>query len=177
MKKIIFSLSLLFFCHLIQAQDYGLYWKYKDYDGAIAVSVPDFLMEMGSWFIDEKDGRSVLQKVNKARVLVFSENQNPVTERDMRRFNRRAKRRHLEELLMVRQGKTQVHVMAKERRKALRKLVILVNTPEEFALVTVKGNLRWDDISKIIDKYGKDKEGKNKKPLIPDALKIPVKRV
>lgn len=177
MKGIIFCTALLLAGYAIQAQDYGLYWKYKDYDGAIAVSLPDFVIEMGSWFIKEDDGRKVIHKVNKARALVFADNQNPITDRDMRRFARKAKRRHLEDLVMVREGKTHVRVMVKERGKAIRKLVVLVNTEEEFALVTIKGNLRWNDLNKVIEKYGKDTPLKGKKDVVPDILKIPVKRV
>ncbi|HNL39964.1 MAG TPA: DUF4252 domain-containing protein, partial [Saprospiraceae bacterium] len=111
MKYIFFSLFLLLSAGAANAQDFGLYWKYKDYDGAIAVTVPGFVVHMGTWFIDDRDDRRMARKVGKVRVLFF-EDGSPITERDSRRFARKAKRRGLEELLTVRDGKTHVRVMA-----------------------------------------------------------------
>ncbi len=165
----------LFFSGLaVQAQDYGLYWKYKDYDG-ISFTVPSTLIDIGSWFLDEKADRVLLRKINKVRVMVF-EDGSPVTEKDLKRFNRRAKRKRLEDMIYVREGKTHVRVMAKERRNAIRKLVVLVQSPDEFVLVSVKGKLRLDDINRVIEKYGKESK-KNGKPIVPPAVKVPVSRV
>jgi hypothetical protein len=54
MKKLLFCLILFLPVQFIQAQDYHLYWKYKDYDGAISVSVPGYLVDIASWFVEEK---------------------------------------------------------------------------------------------------------------------------
>ncbi|MBK8194952.1 MAG: DUF4252 domain-containing protein [Lewinellaceae bacterium] len=158
------------------AQDYGLYWKYKDYDGGIALTVPSLAIDMGSWFVDNKTDRVLLRKINKVRVMYFENGENPVTERDLRRFDRKAKRRHLEDLLFVREGKMRVRILGKERNNVIRKIVVLVSSPDEFALVSIKGKFRWDDISKVLDKYGK-KSGKDGKSIVPPAVKVPVKRV
>ncbi|MBK8428403.1 MAG: DUF4252 domain-containing protein [Lewinellaceae bacterium] len=108
----------------------------------------------------------------------FENNENPVTDRDIKRFTRKAKRRHLEDLVVVREGKTHVRVMGKERGNALKKIVVLVNTPDEFVFVSVKGRLRWNDINRIIEKYDKEKKkNPDQKPLVPSVVKIPVSRV
>ncbi len=157
------------------AQDYGLYWKYKDYDG-IALTVPSFAIDIGSWFMGEKTERVLLRKVNKVRVMYFENGENPVTERDLKRFERKAKRRHLEDLVLVRHGKTHIRVMAKESRNAIRKIVVFVQSPEEFAMVSIKGRFRWDDINRVIEKYGKGTK-KDGKPLLPSTIKVPVSRI
>lgn len=175
MKTFFFCLGLLLGMNALHAQDYGLYWKYKDYDG-ISLTVPSFAIDIGSWFVDEKTERVLLRKINKVRVMYFEHGQNPVTERDLRKFERRAKRRHLEDLVFVRQGKTRVRVLAKERGNAIRKVVVLVQSPEEFAMVSIKGRLRWDDINRVIDKYGKEAK-KDGKSIVPQAIKVPVSRV
>lgn len=59
MKPIIFAFCLFFNALALQAQDYGLYWKYKDYTG-VAFSVPGFAIEIGSWFIEEKEELSLI---------------------------------------------------------------------------------------------------------------------
>jgi hypothetical protein len=175
MKNAIFLLFISLLAVEVSAQDKGLYWKYKDYDGAVSVTAPEFLLEMGSWFINDQNERQMFRKINKVRVLVFSDGQNPIKERDMRKFFRKAKRRHLEELVAVRDGKTRVSVMGQEKRNSLRKVVVLVNTPDEFVLVGIKGRLNLEDVSKIANKYSKKSGSKNE--VSPDVIKIPTKRV
>ncbi len=178
MKAFFSSICLLFLVHTLPAQDGWLYWKYKDYDG-MALTVPSWVVEAGSWFLPEKQERKLLRKVDKVRFMLFENNENPVSDRDMKRFARKAKRRHLEDLVLVRDGKTHVRVMGKERRNTLRKIVVVVNSPEEFVFVSVKGRLNFNDINRIMEKYdkkGKDQD-KDAKPLIPSVVKIPVSRV
>lgn len=177
MKTILLSFCLLFAANTLCAQDGWLYWKYKDYDG-MALTVPGWVVDAGSWFLPEKAERKLMRRVDKVRFMMFENDHNPVTERDMKRFNRKADRKNLEDLVLVRDGKTRVQVMGKERRKGLRKVVVLVHTPEEFVFVSVKGRLRWDDINRILNKYDKDKKkDSDDKPLVPEVVKIPVSRV
>ena len=131
----VFALSL----HTVQAQDYGLYWKYKDYDGAIAVSAPGWVAKLGSLFIDKNEGRKLVQKIRKVRVLVF-EDQSPITPKDFKKFNRKAKRRHLDELITVRHGNTRVQVYGKIRRNSIRKVVVMFSAPGEGSgMVSLRG--------------------------------------
>ncbi|MBK7937647.1 MAG: DUF4252 domain-containing protein [Lewinellaceae bacterium] len=176
MKTLFFCLCLLTGPSLLQAQDYGLYWKYKDYDG-VSLTVPSFAIDIGSWFVKEKTERVLLRKINKVRVMYFENGDNPVSERDLRKFERKAKRRHLDDLIFVRSGKTRVRVLAKERGNAIRKVVVLVQSPEEFAMFSIKGRFRWEDINRVIEKYGKDAKKKDGKPLVPPTIKVPVSRV
>jgi hypothetical protein len=181
MKNLLVSIvALFFFVQTAQAQDRWLYWKYKDYNGSISFAVPRWAIHTGSWFLNEKSDRKLLRRVHKARVMVF-EDGTPVSDRDVRRFNRKAKRHHLEEILTVRDGKTRVQVMARERRNALRKVVVFVNSPEDgFVMVSLKGKLRIDDVNKAVKKIRqkekKDSNESNDKPLIPNVVKMPVDR-
>ncbi len=165
----VFSLTF----SLLQAQDHGLYWKYKDYDGAIAVSAPGWVAKLGSLFVDEKEARKLIRKVRHARVLVF-EDGSPFTAKDFKRFNRKAKRRHLDELLTVRDGKTRVQVYGKMRRNSIRKVVVFFSSPDDGAgLVSLRGKFNIDEIQKAVkmaDKKNKDKD----KAIVPKIIKIPV---
>ncbi|MEZ4918050.1 MAG: DUF4252 domain-containing protein [Saprospiraceae bacterium] len=155
MKYILSFFMLCLFTLPSQAQDHHLYWKYKDYDGAIPVKAPRWLITAGSWFAPEKKDRKLIRKVHKARVLVF-EDGNPIKTRDMDRFERKAKRRRLEDMVFVRDGDTKVRVMAKDRRAAIRKVVVFVSSPEEFVLVSLKGKLHLDDLVKAINQISND---------------------
>ncbi len=167
--KTIFTIALMLVLSQLSAQDARLYWKYKDYDG-VAFTLPRAGIDIASWFLDDRDDRVWLRRVNKVRVLVFEDVVNPVSNRDLKRFNRRASRRHLEEMLMVRDGKTHVRVLAKERRNILRKVVLLTQSPESFVLLTIKGKVHWDDVTKAMNKISKETQ-KDKKSLIPDIIR------
>lgn len=174
MKAIHFFIAMFLTVNALQAQDFGMYWKYKDYDGAIGVSVPRWATFLGSAFIDEKADRKLVRKIRKARVLFF-EDASPFSQRDLKRFARKAKRRHLDELVTVRSGKTYVSVLAKERRSAIRKIVVLISSPDGSGLVTVKGKFRLDEINRVIEKSNKGKK-KDGNPSIPNLPKVPVIR-
>ncbi len=176
MKQLLIGLILsLLGAAAVQAQDYGLYWKYKDYDGAIAVTAPRWAVHAGSWFLDEKADRKLLRKVRKVRVLVFEDEPNPVSDLDMRRFFTKAKKRNLEELLFVRDGNTRVSVLAKERKNSIRKLVVFVREPETFALVSVRCKIRYDEIGELLDRIPRDKQKKDGQepdvPLLPTSVR------
>lgn len=165
--------SFLLIFNALKAQDRGMYWKYKDYDGAVAVTMPRWAVGLGSLFIDKKDDRKLLRKVHKVRVLFFEEN-SPITSRDMNKFMRKARHRNLEELITVKDGATRVNIMAKERRGIIRKVVVFFASDEGSGLVSMKGRFNLKDLNKTLNKIKKSKS--DNKPVLPDAVKVPVIR-
>ena len=176
------SLLLFATCLLLslpgKAQDGNLYWKYKDYDGAIAFTVPGVFAKISSLFFKDKEIRRLLRRTGKTRILVFEDKPNPISDRDMTRLTRQTRQSGgLDELIFVRDGSTRVQVMGKVGEKKLKKLVFLVSEPGTFAFVSVKGRFRYDDINRLINKHAKDAIKKGKKPKVPMVVKPPVDRV
>lgn len=174
MKAIHLFIAFFLTVNVLYAQDFGMYWKYKDYDGAIAMSVPRWATFVGSAFMDEKEDRKLVRKIRKVRVLFF-EDESPFSQRDLKRFTRKAKQRNLDELVTIRTGKTYVSVLAKERNSSIRKLVVLISSPDGSGIVTVKGKFRLDEINRVIEKSNKGKK-KDGTPSIPNLPKVPVIR-
>lgn len=175
MKAILFFISCFLTINALQAQDGGLYWKYKDYDGAIAVSVPRWATFIGSAFVDEKEDRRLVRKIRKVKVLFF-EDKSPFTQRDLKRFRKKARHRNLDELATVRSGKTYVSILAKERRNVIRKVVVFVNSPDGSGLVTVRGKFRINDLNRVIEKSREEGKKKGGEPAIPKLPSVPVIR-
>ncbi len=176
------SLLLFSICLLLalpgKAQDGNLYWKYKDYDGAIAFTVPGVFAKIGSLFVKDKSLRRLMRRTGKTRILVFEDKPSPISDRDMNRLTKQTRQSGgLDELIFVRDGDTRVQVMGKVGEKKLKKLVFLVNEPGTFAFISVKGNFRYDDINRIISKHSKNALKKGKKPKVPMVVKPPVDRV
>ena len=115
MKTLQIFIAFFLTVNALQAQDHGLYWKYKDYDGAISFAVPRWATFAGSAFVDEKADRKLVRKIRKARVLFF-EDGSPFSQGDLKKFVRKSKRRGLDELVTVRTGKTQVRVFGQVAR-------------------------------------------------------------
>lgn len=176
MKHIWILLACLMLAAALPAQDRRIYWKYKDYDGAIPITLPGFVLEIGSLFLDEDDGRELVQHLTKVRALVFTDGDpSPVTVHDIERFNRRARSRNMEELLTIRSGKVNVRVWGKTRRNWLRKLVVLVQSPEAFVLLSLKGYINIKSLAKMLE--GADLPGQDEMPQKLKNLKIPVHKI
>lgn len=175
MKTIQFFIAFFLAVSALHAQDYNLYWKYKDYDGSIAVSVPRLGTWIGSSFVQEKEDRALVRKVHKVRVLYF-EDESPFTQRDLKRFVKKSKRKGLEELITVRHGKTHVRILAKSKGATIRKIVVLFSAPDGAGLVTVKGKFQLDEINKVIEKSSKKGQHKDGVPTIPNLPSVPVIR-
>ncbi|MDO8368050.1 MAG: DUF4252 domain-containing protein [Saprospiraceae bacterium] len=175
MKTIQLFIAIFLTANALQAQDQGLYWKYKDYDGAIAVSVPRWATFVGSAFIEEKADRQLVRKIRRARVLFF-EDESSFSQRDLKKFVRKSKRRGLDELVTVRSGKTHVRVLAKSHQSNIKKVVVLFSSPEGAGLVTVKGKFRLDEINRAIEKSSKEGKKKDGDILIPKLPNVPVIR-
>ncbi len=175
MKIFLSCLLFIFGAQALQSQDYQLYWKYKDFDDGVNLEAPRSIITIASWFVPAKEDRKLVRKVHRARVMYFENGRNPVSEKDMKKFHKRAKKRGLEDLLYIREGssKTQVRLMIKDRGSAIRKLVVLVNSPEEFVLVTIKGKLKWEDINKALKDYEKDIE-KEAPIMPPNIIRVPI---
>ncbi|MFN0215732.1 MAG: DUF4252 domain-containing protein [Saprospiraceae bacterium] len=175
MKPFQLIVALFLTANALQAQDHGLYWKYKDYDGAISFAVPRWATFVGSAFVDEKADRKLVRKIRKARVLFF-EDESPFSQRDLKKFVKKSKRRGLEELVTVRSGKTHVRVMVKSRGQIVKKVVVLFSTPEGAGLVTVKGKFHLKEINRVIEKSGKEGKKKDGGIPIPKMPTVPVIR-
>jgi hypothetical protein len=126
-------------------------------------------------FIDEDEGRDLVRKISKVRVLVF-EDGSPFTAKDFKRFHRKAEKRHLDELLTVREGKNRVQIYGKMRRNKIKKVVVMFDTPDDgCGMVSLKGKFRLDDVIKSFDKMSK-KSKNGEKPVVPTVLNVPVIR-
>ncbi|MFM7154848.1 MAG: DUF4252 domain-containing protein [Bacteroidota bacterium] len=150
-KRILLLILALSCTSIAHTQDAGLFWKYKSYDGAIALRIPGAVSGIGSLFAREPEERKLLRRMRATRVLIF-EDGSPVTARDTERFNSKARRRQLEEIITVRSGKDYFQILAKEKKGVLRKLVVFFHADEVTGLISVKGRFRLDDLNRLIRK-------------------------
>lgn len=166
----IFPLLLLLLPLFANAQTVSInefYRKYKHADAEkVALSVPGWIVRMGIGIAksqaedqEEKDALKVLKKVGKVRVLTF-EDANPVMDKDLDRLMKGLRRERFEDLIMVREQATKVHIMMRERREKIKNLLILVNEEDTFTMVSLKTKVKYDEIEELINKaIQEDEEG------------------
>ncbi|MEO0008182.1 MAG: hypothetical protein RJA20_2378 [Bacteroidota bacterium] len=133
------------------AQDAGLFWKYKSYDGAIALRIPGAIAGISSIFAGEREERMLLRQMRTTRILIFEEG-SPITARDTDKFHRKAQLRKLEEIITIRSGKDRFQIMAKEKNGVLRKLVVFFSADAVTGLISVRGRFRIEDLNRLIRK-------------------------
>jgi hypothetical protein len=99
-------------------------------------------------------------------VLVF-ENNNPFTRQDIDRFHSRAKRRHLDAWVTIRDGQTRFQIYGKTRRNNIRKVVVLFESPDAGSgMVCLRGKLQLKDLKGALRQAEKQSPNKNLMPLL-----------
>lgn len=143
------------------------YRKYKHADEEnVSITVPGWLVRMGVGIAktqaetqEEKDVMNVAKKIRKVRVLTFEET-NPVATKDLDRLMKGVRREKFEDLIMVRDQETKVHIMLREKRDKVKNLLILVNEENDFTMVSLKTKVKYDEIEQLINKaIQEDEEG------------------
>jgi hypothetical protein len=174
MKNLLFCLFLLVCIFPIAAQEGRIYWKYKDYDDSKSFTIPAFVPKFASIFIKGKAERRLVRRTGRTRIMFFEKN-NPMTQTDFVKLTKRTKRKGgLEEVITVKDGKTNVRILVKENGRRIRKMVFLVQDEAEFVMVSVKGRFRYKDLNTLIKKYS---EKSNNKEKSHKKVKVPLMQV
>ena len=167
MRILLIGLFLLTWLGVAQSQERLLCWKYGLFSGGMHFAIPRAVTFTGAAFVRQKEERQLVRRVYNLRVLIASPEQT-IRNKDLNRYFKRAKRRQLEEIITVRDGNTHVRILAKTRKEALRKVVVLVASPEDgLILFSLRGKLRIKDLNKVLQKVPLKKDVPVKKYL-PD---------
>ena len=170
MKTILISaITLLPF--LMTAQTVSInefYRKYKVSDEENThLTLPGWVVKLGVGIAkgqaedkDEKQALAMGKKIGKVRILTF-EDSNPVSKKDLDRLTEGVRKERFEDLVMVRDEGTNVHLMIREKREKIKNLLILVNEEDSFTMVSLKSKLKYEEIQDLINKAINDDEGES----------------
>ncbi|MBK8492379.1 MAG: DUF4252 domain-containing protein [Saprospirales bacterium] len=170
MKPIHFSITLLLLLPLLlPAQTVSInefYRKYKNVEEEnVHVTLPGWVVKLGVGIAktqvddqEEKEAINLAKKIRKLRVLTFEE-ANPVAQKDLDRLMKGVRKENFEDLIMVKEENTKVHLMMREKKEQVKNLLILVSEEDTFTMVSMKTKLRYDQIEEFINKALKDDEG------------------
>ncbi len=150
MKNILIILIFTFFSTIIFGQESvkNFYNKYQNLDNVTSVKVQGWMIKTVLSVTDDFNGDDLIKKVTKLRVLVI-EDGTLVSKKDFNTLVLEAKTEAFEDLMTIREGMTNVRFMIKENDKKIQNLLVLISDNEEFVLISLECNLKWDDLKNI----------------------------
>lgn len=159
MKKYFF-IAMLFSAQMLCAVNVNsIINEFKDADRAEYVSVPWILMKMGHMFMDEEDKDDISARINSVRVLDLEE----CSERVKARFTKRVASLNghgYETMVRAKDQDGSVQILVKEKKDIIKELLIVCGGKDDCALILLKGNIRHEDIDKLVQQETDKRNGR-----------------
>ena len=147
------------------------------------MTLPGFVLGMGANFarkhMDKEDEKALMaleftKSIKSIRLLVMEET-NLVSQKDYTKLVDGLKKKDkLSDLITVREGNTSVNILARDKKKHISNLVILVNEEDEFVMISFKAKLRYKDLNKFLREVMKDDD---KIKVVPEQPEKAVEKV
>ena len=159
MKKFVFTLLLVFVCHLSNAQGInGGFNEFGREKNADCVKVSSFMMSLGKMFAGHDEDAEIIRKIKSIKVLDLESCTASVKER----FNKKVNKLNLkgyDELMRVNDEGEKVRVLMKTKKETIRELLFVCTGKEDCTLVQINGKFTKDDINKLVNQETGKKHG------------------
>ncbi len=150
-------------------------------DETVKITLPGCLVHMGAGIArnhvdDDPDAKLALEltKYIKNIKIVVAEDQNSISKDDYTKFIDIARKKdHFDDLIMVKDGETNVNIMMRGNSKKIKNLLILVNDGNEFVMLSMKTNLKYKHLNKFLGAIIKSDD---KVKVMPKETKKTVKK-
>lgn len=160
MKKYIFTLLLLFVCHLGYAQSMdSLFNEFGNERNADYVKVSSFMMKLGRMFSGNDEDTRFMRKIKSMKVLDLEECAPNVKERFNQKMNK-MKPNDYEELMRVNDEGEKVRVLMKMKKETIRELLFVCTGKEDCTLVQINGKFTKEDIDQLVNQETGKKHGR-----------------
>ena len=181
MKKLLFFILIsLTVNQLAQAQTESIDRFVRKYKRSatgekVDITVPGWLVRIGTHFIDDKDLegvdiQAIARKISEVRIVSI-EGGAKIPSSDIQKLMDDAKAEQYEELMTVRSDGDHVHIMMRERKGFIRDLFLMVQESSgEFVLLDIGGKFTMDDINRVIEDVKTHSEKKKSKGKVTEGL-------
>lgn len=151
MKKFVFTLLLVFVCHLGYAQSInGLFNEFGSEKNADCVKVSSFMMSLGKMFAGHDEDAEIIRKIKSIKVLDLESCTASVKERFSKKVNRLSLKGY-DELMRVNDEGEKVRVLMKTKKETIRELLFVCTGKEDCTLVQINGKFTKEDIDKLVN--------------------------
>lgn len=149
MRKSILILLLAIQSQLFAGNIKSIFWEFRDVNNAEYVSVSPFLMMLGRMFSSDED-MGIASKIRSVKVLDLENCSSKIKEKFCKRIAN-LNDKGFETLVSVKDESDDVRIMVKEHKDIIKELVIVCGGVEDCALIYIKGNIRPEDINKLVE--------------------------
>ncbi len=157
------------------------YNKVNKSEETVKLTLPGFLIHMGAGItrnhVDkDPDAKLFLEmtKYIKSIKIVVAEDAQAISQEDYTRFVDIARKKDkFDDLIMVKDGKTNVNIMMRGNTRKIKNLLILVNDGDEFVMLSMKTNLKYKDLNKFLGEIMKQTD---KIKVMPKETKKTMKK-
>lgn len=123
--------------------------KYQKLESVTHLTISGDLLKMVSDAADEEGERKMISELESIRIISIDD-VSAVDADDLSALKQAFQANEYEELIRVRDGKELVHIYLVENKdEVIEKLVILVQEPEEFTIVSLSGELYYEDLKNL----------------------------
>lgn len=160
MKKLSFSLALLFLTMLLRAQGPvdDMFSKYSDKPGFTVVSISSKMFSMfAGKETDNKDADDIISKLKSIKILSVEDS---LLNKDLNFYTELSRKLDLnsyEELMVIKDGPDITKFLIRESGKTITELLVITGGPGGNSLISIKGELNLkniSDLSKSMDIQG-----------------------
>jgi hypothetical protein len=129
--------------------------KYKDNGKYLSVHIEGGLLKMLSNVdTNDEDTREFLNAVSKIEgidIHSINRDEGDFGESDINSFKRDIKRENFDELMIVRDGDSDINFLIKEKRGKINELLLVVDEPDDFTIVNISGEIDLKTIAKVTE--------------------------
>lgn len=180
-------LLLLFICLLplggqAQKSVRKFYRQVKKTEGNVKLSLPGFLIHMGAGIarkhVDDDPQAKLAMEMTKyiknIKVVIAEDGPSSITSEKYKRFIDIARKKdRFKDLIMVKDGQTNVNIMIKGNEKKIKNILILVNDGSEFVMLSMKTSLKYKHLNQFL---GEILKSEGKVSVMPKETKKVVKK-
>ncbi len=172
MRKLVASLALLSFSILCFGQSPAVksfYNKYKNMEDVTDIKLQGWVLKLASTFADEGDTEKLLKKITHLRVMIMDDG-NLVKADEYKSLIKSVKKDRFEELMQIKEDGNKIDFFIREKGEAVTDVLIMVNSPDGFVLLSLEGALKFSDLRHLeIDVEG----GENFKKIPENRSDVP----
>jgi len=149
MRQVIIIMLLCVIPALMQAQMRSIddfYEKYKHLDGFTTLHFSGNILSKMLNCDENRHARDQVNNLTDLKIISTEEEKGMINPADIRKIKREITDSDYEELMVINDYPSTVRLMALEKRDVIRELVLFVDEPGKFTLISFKGKINLRDM-------------------------------
>lgn len=146
MKKLALLFLLVLFSSCATQTSFYDFYEENNSESDFSIGLNSSLISNFLSDEDYEEIKPILKKAKHIRVLVFTEDPDPMS----KKFNKFIKRSKFENLISVKDDDDKVKIYTLENKDKIKEIVVDISTGDELVLLGLKTNITPEDLSNLI---------------------------